>query len=116
MADRTIVKSFSHRIPKKVKEIDSNIKTACLMYGLPVDPVSIIKACNSDGISISAQTIDKQLVDECHQAGFTVTTWNINDEKLLPYYQSLGVDFAGTDFPTKICKAIEYTNRDLLFK
>jgi glycerophosphoryl diester phosphodiesterase len=105
--NRTIVKSFIHRIPQKVKELNPKIKTACLMYGLPIDPVAIIKACNGDGISISAQTIDKELVKKCHDAGLTVTTWNINDEKLLPYFQDMGVDFAGTDFPTTICKAIE---------
>lgn len=96
---KCLVKSFNHRIIKKIKEIDPQIKTQALLYGLPIDPVVIVKSANSDGLSISTSTIDKTLVEQCHKASLEVTTWNANSIEEMQKLKKMGVDYIGTDYP-----------------
>jgi len=99
---KIISKSFNHRIVKKIKELDPKMKTACLIYGLPVNAVDIIESAKSDGISISVSTVDQALVNLCHHHDYKVTVWNINEKDLLKPFLEMGVDFIGTDFPSKV--------------
>lgn len=99
---KVIVKAFNHRIIKKVKEIDPKIKTACLIYGLPVNAVNLIENSRADGISISVSTVDQALVELCHHHNYKVTVWNVNKKEDLETYTQMGVDFIGTDFPSKV--------------
>ncbi len=97
---KVIVKSFNHRIIKKIKEIDAKIRTACLLYGLPVNAVNIIETSRADGISISVSTIDQALVELCHHHNYSVTVWNVNKVEDLDTFVQMGVDYIGTDFPS----------------
>lgn len=99
---KVIVKSFNHRIVKKVKELDSKIKTACLIYGLPINAVNIIEDAKADGISISTSTVDQALVELCKHNGYKVTVWNVNEKSELSLFVEMGVDFIGTDFPSSV--------------
>lgn len=100
--EKITVISFHHRILLKLKDKVPQLKTVCLMEALPVNPVGIIKDCQANGISLSVRTIDQELVEQCHQAGFTVTAWNANDKKTYDYIKSIGVDIVGTDVPFSI--------------
>jgi glycerophosphoryl diester phosphodiesterase len=97
---KVIVKSFNHRIVKKIKEIDSKIKTSCLIYGLPINAVNIIENAKADGISISVSTVDQALVDLCQHNNYKVTVWNINTKSDLKAFIEMGVDYIGTDYPS----------------
>lgn len=99
---KVISKSFNHRIVKRIKELDAKMKTACLIYGLPVNAVDIIESAKSDGISISVSTVDQALVHLCHHHDYKVTVWNINEKEKLKPFLEMGVDFIGTDFPSKV--------------
>lgn len=105
MIESVSVISFNHRIVKKVKEINSKIKTAILIYGLPVNAPEMIKAAKADGASLSVSTIDKELVEQCHKENFYVAAWNVNDPSKLKYFLDMGVDFLGTDKPSLILAA-----------
>jgi glycerophosphoryl diester phosphodiesterase len=98
----TVVKSFDHRIVKRIKEINKNIKTACLFVGLPVHVYKIIQDAKADAISINANTVDKELIDECHKKGYEVFVWNIDEKSLLKKYINMGADYIGTNFPSKM--------------
>lgn len=98
-AELITVISFDHKVLKRFKEACPQIKTACLMYGLPVNPVQIAKDCKADGISLSVHLIDKEVVDQCHKDGFSVTAWNANDKEMVNRFKEMGVDFLGTDYP-----------------
>ena len=91
--------SFNHRWLLGLKEIFPEIKTAPLLFGLPIDPISIITSTKANGISLSINLLDKQLVDECHLHNFTVTTWNANNYETFIKAKSTGVDYIGTDVP-----------------
>ncbi|GAB4011947.1 MAG: glycerophosphodiester phosphodiesterase [Bdellovibrio sp.] len=107
MIDKVSVISFNHRIVKKVKELKPQIKTAVLIYGLPEDAPSMIKAAKADGASVCVATIDKKLVEDCHAQGFYVAAWNINVPEQLPYFIDMGIDFLGTDRPSVIVPALK---------
>ncbi|MCP4911769.1 MAG: glycerophosphodiester phosphodiesterase [Oligoflexia bacterium] len=98
-AELLTVISFDHKVLMSFKEACPYIKTACLMYGLPVNPVQIIKDCKADGISLSVHLIDKEVVEQCHQAGLSVTAWNANDKEAVERFREMGVDYLGTDYP-----------------
>ncbi|MBD3164728.1 glycerophosphodiester phosphodiesterase [Candidatus Woesearchaeota archaeon] len=100
MTKDTIVKSFDHRIVRNLKKINPKIKTACLLVGLPVHAYKILGDANADAISINCDTVDKELIDECHKYGKEVFVWNIDDKKKLKKYSDMGADYIGTNFPS----------------
>ncbi len=102
MESRCIIKCFNHRLLTKIKEINPNIKTACLIVGLPIKAKQIISDANADIISINIKTVDQILIDQCHDAGYKVFIWNANTKEEVKFCKSIGADFLGTDFPSKI--------------
>lgn len=91
--------SFNHNWLYKFKTLHPEIKTTCLLFGLPLNPVEIIKSANADGISVSVNWIDQELVKKCHAANLTVTAWNANNIETFQEMKSLGIDYLGTDIP-----------------
>lgn len=97
--DKVTVISFNHKWLLEFKELNPQIKTTCLLFGLPVNPVEIVNAAKSDGISLSVNWIDSDLVKKCHQSGVKVTAWNANTVEVYTKMETLGVDYLGTDIP-----------------
>jgi glycerophosphoryl diester phosphodiesterase len=96
---RITVISFNHRWLHEIKTKHPTIKTACLLSGLPLNPVEIARAAKADGISLSVSWIDEVLVKECHDQGLTVTAWNADDIEVFKRMKSIGVDILGTNVP-----------------
>lgn len=97
--EKVTVISFNHNWLLEFKKLNPQIKTTCLLFGLPVTPVEIVKAAKADGISLSVNWIDIDLVNKCHDAGLTVTAWNANSIEIFKKMKTLGVDYLGTDIP-----------------
>lgn len=91
--------SFNHNWLCEIKTQHPAIKTACLLFGLPVNPVEIVHAAKADGISLSVNWIDAALVKKCHAHNLTVTAWNANSPEIFQDMKSIGVDILGTDVP-----------------
>ena len=91
--------SFNHRWLLEFKETCPDIKTACLIFALPVDPLNIIRSCKADGMSLNVNFIDQKLINECHEQKFLVTAWNANDHETFLRMKNMGVDYLGTDVP-----------------
>ena len=102
--NRASIISFNHRFLAKVKEIDSEIATFPLLYGLPVSALSVIDPIRSQGISLSISTIDSQLIEQCHQHGKLVTVWNVNNKEDFQKFSEMEVDYMGTDTPSLFLK------------
>lgn len=96
---RLTVISFNHRWLKAFKDTAPEIKTTCLLFGLPLNPVEIARSAGADGLSLSVNWIDADLIQECHAAGLTVTAWNANDRETFEKMKLMGVDILGTDKP-----------------
>ncbi|WP_413578149.1 glycerophosphodiester phosphodiesterase [Bdellovibrio sp. HCB290] len=96
---RITVISFNHQWLHDFKTSNPEIKTTCLLFGLPLNPVEIVRAAKADGISLSVNWIDQSLVQKCHAQKLTVTAWNANDPVVFDKMKSIDVDFLGTDIP-----------------
>src|SRR6056300_1682385 len=96
---KIIIKSFNHRFLQTVRSFNKSIRIFPLLYALPLDPVSIIKSVDGQGLSISLGTVDKQLIEQCQKAGYQVAVWNANTEQDLEKLKSWSVDYICTDFP-----------------
>lgn len=96
---RITVISFNHQWLYDFKTKHPEIKTTCLLFGLPVNPVEIVKAAKADGLSLSVNWIDQALVQKCHAEKMTVTAWNANDLTIYQKMKTIGVDCLGTDVP-----------------
>ena len=99
-----VLKSFNHRFLKNINQLNKSLKLATLFVGLPVDPVSIVKSCGAEAISIPLDYLDKELVELCHHNGIEVCSWNCNDRAELLKIEKTGVDWVGTDCPSKMSK------------
>lgn len=97
--DRITVISFNHKWLLEFKDLNPSIKTTCLLFGLPVNPVEIVKSAKANGISLSVNWIDSDLVNMCHQSDLKVTAWNANTFEVYTKMKALGVDYLGTDVP-----------------
>lgn len=102
MTDACFVKSFNHRWIATVSELAPGLRTGCLLYGLPADPVGLVRAAGGSLLSLSVDWIDAELVATCHAGGVVVCAWNCNDAAELPRFESMGLDYLGTDTPTAL--------------
>jgi glycerophosphoryl diester phosphodiesterase len=100
-----LVKSFQHPWVLRVKELEPELRTGCLLVGRPVDPVGLLRAARADALSVHVGFLDAQLVGACRQAGLFVAGWNCNHADQLPALRGTGVDWLGTDRPTLIVPA-----------
>lgn len=101
----SFVKAFDHRWVQRTKELAPSLRTGCLIYGRPVDPVGLVRAAGADFLSIGIRLVDADLVAQCHAGGVEVCTWNCNEPDEVPHYAALGVDWLGTDAPTQVVPA-----------
>lgn len=103
--DRVIVKSFNHRFLKTVRELDDQIRIFPLIYGLPLNPIGIIESVRGQGLSLSINTVDKEIISDCKNNSFRTCVWNANNIEELKLLESWGVDYICTDLPDKITQA-----------
>jgi len=101
-----IVKSFVHPWLLSIKGLEPRLRTACLIYGRPVDPAGVARAAAAEVFSVGIAMLDAALIQECHAAGIQVCTWNLNDPEQAAHYRDLGVDYLGSDAPTAVCAAL----------
>jgi len=97
-----LVKSFDHRWPAAVKQLEPGLRTGCLIYARPLDPAGLVRAAGGDFLSVAVAFADADLVAACHRAGLQVCAWNCNDPAEVARYRDAGVDWLGTDAPSKL--------------
>lgn len=97
------VKSFVHPWLLRIKDFEPQLRTACLIYGRPVDPVGLLSAAQAQVLSLGIALVDADLVGQCHAAGLEVCVWNCNEPEKVASYAEIGVDWLGTDVPTAVC-------------
>ena len=104
MKERSIIKCFHHGPLKMIKDMRPDFKTHCLLYGRPLNPVEIVKSAKGDGLSISHETLDKELVSECLNEGLEMTVWNANTVEEMELFKQMGFHYICTDFPSLFLK------------
>ncbi len=96
--DSAYVISFWHMAVKRVKEMDSRIKTGVLLVGCPVD-ACIARSASAEALVMNYAFVNKELVQLAHQDSLKVFIWNIDDPAMLKPYVDMGVDGIGSNDP-----------------
>lgn len=105
LVDATLVKAFDHRFARATKLLEPGLRVGCLLYGRPLDPAGVVRAAGGDFISLSAGFVDAELVEAAHAGGIAVCAWNCNDPAEVARFAATGLDWLGTDVPTKVAAA-----------
>jgi glycerophosphoryl diester phosphodiesterase len=103
MTEACFVKSFNHRWIATTSKLAPGLRTGCLIYALPADPVGLVRAAGGSLLSISVDFVDAELVATCHAGDVVVCAWNCNDLAEVPRFEATGLDYLGTDTPTALC-------------
>jgi len=94
-----LVISFDHFAVRRVKQLDSRVKTAIMYGGRPLDAVAMARAAGADAVRPSHETLTAQDVAACHAAGLAVIPWTVNDEASMRRMIELGVDGMSSNYP-----------------
>lgn len=96
--ESSYVISFWHDLVKKVKEMDSRIRTGVLLVGCPVDGC-LARSAGADAFVMKYTFVNPQLVKTAHSEGFKVFIWNIDDRDLVKPYADMEVDGIASNDP-----------------
>ncbi len=107
--EKSVFISFYHQALLVIKERFENVMTGALLAGFPVDPVSVVKNCKSETLSINYEGLTKDYVDLCHQGGIMVSTWTPNSETDIRAVIAAGVDSIASDRPDIVLRALDRT-------
>lgn len=98
--DRTTIQAFDVRALQAMKQIDSSIPVALLIYetqGFEKDLESL--GFTPDVYSPYYKLVDEALVSSCKQNGIKLIPWTVNEEEDMVELLELGVDGLITDYP-----------------
>ncbi|ABM80194.1 glycerophosphodiester phosphodiesterase [Hyperthermus butylicus] len=68
----------------------------------PARPVELVEAAGADGVSVRAEYIDEEFVEELHSHGYLVTAWTVNMSGEAARLQAYGVDVIVTEYPCEL--------------
>ena len=108
MVNQVIVTSQKYDVIKKVKQLDSNIKT---YFVTSLIDYNIEKYEYADGFSINYRYINNYLVNKIHDNNKTIFAWTIDDEEIARSMIDLGVDSIITNDVNKIKNIISGYDR-----
>lgn len=103
VADRTIVRSFDHRMVRTMRSIDPKIWGAVLIEGtVPIAPAQLAITADAQLYCPEYHFLDAATVRACHREGIRVVPWTVNDlddaKRLLDWQ----VDGLTTDYPARL--------------
>jgi glycerophosphoryl diester phosphodiesterase len=96
------ISSFNHRLLQEFIQLIPNnaaIKICPLIYGIPIDLSQFALKFKAYSINISADFIDKKIIDDAHAQGMKVFVYVVNNPDEAMKLKSLGIDGIFTDYP-----------------
>jgi len=108
-ADRTWVRSFDHRVVRRLRQTEPRLTGAVLIEGTaPVDPVSLVRAADAQVYAPEYLFLDEEQVRQCHAARIRVMPWTVNEradwERLIGWH----VDGITTDYPDRLAAFVSH--------
>jgi glycerophosphoryl diester phosphodiesterase len=102
-----LISSFRRETIDRCHALDSRIATAWLTIGPVADDV-IAWAVSAGHAAIHPwdPTVDRAMIDRCHDAGLRVNTWTCNDVGRAVELASWGIDGICTDIPDVVVAAL----------
>ena len=110
LRDRIIVECFDLLLIQKVKEIDSNVKTAALFEPKLSRPISFVRtklaaiahAHGADEIALHHTLVSPRSIENSLRLGLGVVVWTVDNPEWVPRAQTLGVTGLITNNPAKL--------------
>ncbi len=106
MKNKVIITSFKFNILKKIKEIDSKIKTGAIIlsvYGIE----RLRQRLNIDAIVPQGSFfLTSSVLTKAHSEGLDVYAWTLNEEFWIRRALRLGVDGIITNYPERVIKIL----------
>lgn len=99
---QVIYASFLHDEVRSIREADPGALIMALFGRLSHDPVMAAQHARVTHIGFNYSTINKSVVETCHQRGLVVFVYTVNDRQDVKAVMSLGVDGIVSDFPDRI--------------
>jgi glycerophosphoryl diester phosphodiesterase len=100
--EKIIISSFNWEELKIFKNINTQVSIAILTEDDPLDAISIAIQLNAKAINPDFKSLNKEIVEKIHQAGFKIYSWTINDPIDIALITSMGVDGIITDYPERV--------------
>ncbi len=103
LAQRTIIRSFDHRVLPAVRQLQPALRTAVLITGTaPVSPGAVTKQAGASLYCPDYHFIDTDLIRRAHADGIQVLPWTVNDPADWQHLVDWGVDGITTDYPDRL--------------
>jgi len=106
LLSRSVLISFFHDALLLMKQKFPAVMCGALIAGFPVDPVSMVRQCDCDTISINYEGLTASYVERCHKGGLRVSVWAPNDAAGIMESLNAGVDAIGSDRPDLVLRLI----------
>ncbi|MGI9546428.1 MAG: glycerophosphodiester phosphodiesterase [Flavobacteriaceae bacterium] len=100
--DNFLISSFNWDELRQFRKFNKEIALAVLTEGNPLDAIPIAEELGAEAINPYYQTIDKEILNQIHEAGFKVYTWTVNDPADIGSLKKIGVDGIISDFPERV--------------
>ena len=105
--EKVMIISFLHKELRKIKELNSRIKTGILIGRRFIDPLKRLREVKADAASMRHTLVSKRLVGKLHQNNVELTVWVVNELKDVRRMVDLGVDIIGTDKPDLVISELK---------
>ncbi len=100
--DQFLISSFNWEELRSFRSYNQEIALAVLTDGDPLDAIPIAEELGAEAINPNYQTLNEEIVNTIHQAGFKVYTWTVNDPEDIKRMKKIGVDGIFSDFPERL--------------
>jgi glycerophosphoryl diester phosphodiesterase len=94
-----LITSFYHPILKKVKELNSNIRTGAIVASRPIKTAQLAMDADSDALFPKHVYVDSQMVEEAHRHDLAVYPWTVDDLNAIEPLIGMGVNGIVTNKP-----------------
>ncbi|MFL5341206.1 MAG: glycerophosphodiester phosphodiesterase family protein [Gemmataceae bacterium] len=103
LSERTVIRSFDHRLVAVVRRLSPRIRTAVIIAGTaPIDPARLALDVGASIYCPDYQFVDAEVIDLCRGNGVMTIPWTVNDPAEWHRLRAFGVDGITTDFPDRL--------------
>lgn len=100
--DSFLISSFKWDELKEMRKINNDVPIAILTEHNPLDAIDIGKELNAEAINPGFSTLNLEIANKIHDAGFKIYTWTVNEPADIYLVKSWSVDGIITNFPERI--------------
>ncbi|MBS7249260.1 MAG: glycerophosphodiester phosphodiesterase [Candidatus Freyarchaeota archaeon] len=102
--DRVMFSSFIHGSVKRVKELNSRVKTGVIIRSSPINPSVLALDARAENICAFYKYVSWEMVQNVHGHGLNIFAWTVDDANTAENLIMLGVDGIVTNKPDIITR------------